>query len=381
MNLNRIIFLIIFLLFNFGCQKEKYLNDPEKAVAGNFKEIFEAFWKGMSQNYLFWDIDKDKVNWDKAYLEYKPKFADLNINNINDLIKSKTYFNEMVSNLSDGHFSISFNHPILAKDTIFPAKYRNAIRINMQNPVSNEQLYTLNPRLYFLPNKTTKAVDPNSNLTLIQGYLNEKTLYFHFNNFYLQQSYSDNGNIRTMLDSFFETLKSDNIKTLVLDLRNNFGGNVEDLNFFLGKMTDKPIHFGFLKYKQGNNRLDYTPNVNAYVLPTGQQRTTIPIYVLVDARTVSMAEISSMALKILPNTTIVGERTWGAQGLIVSNNMLYNGGSFKVSTFLNVTASAASLRHLNNNSYEGIGFAPDISIRQEKNGRDKQLEHVINIVK
>ena len=61
------------VLFLSSCRKDlKNVETPENYIGGSFSEVFDAFWNGMNNNYVFWDIDT--TNWDNMYKIYKPIF-------------------------------------------------------------------------------------------------------------------------------------------------------------------------------------------------------------------------------------------------------------------------------------------------------------------
>ncbi|MGZ3903424.1 MAG: S41 family peptidase [Bacteroidia bacterium] len=108
-----------------------------------------------------------------------------------------------------------------------------------------------------------------------------------------------------------------NCKSLVLDLRENPGGllqqAVDIVNFFVDKGTDICVTKGRVKdweqtYKAVNNPLDLT----------------IPIVVLVDRNSASASEVVSGSLQDLDRAVIIGQRTYG-KGLVQQTKPLtYN---------------------------------------------------------
>ena len=62
------------VLVLIACKKEISAPNPPTSYTGsNFSDLFEAFWNGMNNNYVFWGIDT--TNWDRVYNQYKPIFA------------------------------------------------------------------------------------------------------------------------------------------------------------------------------------------------------------------------------------------------------------------------------------------------------------------
>ena len=58
-----------------GCRKSI---DGERITSysgQSYSDVFESFWKGMNENYMFWDIET--VDWNNMYKTYKPRFEAL----------------------------------------------------------------------------------------------------------------------------------------------------------------------------------------------------------------------------------------------------------------------------------------------------------------
>lgn len=167
-------------------------------------------------------------------------------------------------------------------------------------------------------------------------------------------------------------------------MRGNPGGELTDLNFLIGRFINAPLHFGYTRYKGGNGRLDYTPWIDAYVNPlAGNSQLKIPIVVLADNFSASLSEIIVMAIQSMSNGTFIGEHTWGATGQLTENE-IYNDGSFALPGFMSVNISSSEFMYLDNKIYEGIGFPPDVSvpfnITALNAGDDPQLDSAINHV-
>jgi len=147
------------------------------------------------------------------------------------------------------------------------------------------------------------------------------------------------------------------------------------LNFLVGSLISSPLSIGYTRSKSGNGRLDYTPWAPAMVTPkAGATAFTKPIVVLADGESVSMAELTTMALKQLPNTKVVGDTTWGATGPLTDNSV-FNAGSFSfgkvysnietgASTYYgNTYTSSVMFKYMDGKIYEGKGFPPDYTIK------------------
>lgn len=188
---------------------------------------------------------------------------------------------------------------------------------------------------------------------------------------------------RDFKKSFLE-LKKQGIHSLVIDLRNNGGGLLEEAvdiaNYFLprGKVivtTKGKIKQASSTYKTTREPLDLD----------------IPVAVLVNSGTASSSEILSGALQDLDRAVIVGNRTFG-KGLVQVPRSLPYGGTMKVTTSKYYIPSgrcvqAIDYKHRNEDGSvgripdslttvfhtaigrevrDGGGVMPDIEVKQEK---------------
>jgi hypothetical protein len=104
----------------FSCRDTLALNRPEDYASAdqninagpNWKWVFESYWTGMNNNYLFWDIDP--TDWDQVYKTYKPKFAALDIYTAADNDTAYEYFQDITKDLVDGHYFLKVNDRYLA---------------------------------------------------------------------------------------------------------------------------------------------------------------------------------------------------------------------------------------------------------------------------
>lgn len=373
-----------------ACRKDlPEINDPANTISGNFSEVFDSYWNGMNNNYVFWDIDT--TDWDRVYKQYKPLFAKLNLSDSSDVRKGYTYFKEMSAGLVDSHYDLTFNDSWLQDSfSINPAYQRKLASPDYHDPISILHFYNNVPRNYLDAGAVRgfTNVGTTEQYVAVSGTVNQDILYFFFSGFNLKTLYNtDTANgVKTVEQYFFDKLKNTtNIKGVIIDVRGNGGGDLADLNFLLGRMIDKQLDFGYTRSKQSNGRLDYSPWAPAFVTPqAGARNITAPIVMLADAWSVSMAEMTTMAVKSLPNGHFVGERTWGANGPL-TKNIYYNGGQFSTDYINLVYTSSLMLKYRDGKIYEGIGFPPDVEVKYDAvslaTGRDKQLEAAIGLIR
>ncbi len=178
------------------------------------------------------------------------------------------------------------------------------------------------------------------------GMLDDTTGYI------LQTGFTDNvsGDVR---NAYFK-LKKQGMKRLVLDLRGNVGG-----------LMNEAISIVSLFVPKGSLVVSSKGNANA---PRQEFRTTtepidteIPIIVLVDSGTASSSEIVSGAFQDLDRATIMGRRTYG-KGLVQSVRPLPYNGQLKVTTAKYYTPSGRCIQAIDyshRNEDGSVGYIPD----------------------
>lgn len=121
-----------------------------------------------------------------------------------------------------------------------------------------------------------------------------------------------------------EMVQTNKIKKLVLDLRGNGGGVIDEAIQLVGYFVPKGTEVVSTKGKLENTCRSYTTQTSP-IFPN------MPMVVMVDNQSASAAEIVSGALQDLKRATIVGERTFG-KGLVQNIRPIAYGGHLKVTT-------------------------------------------------
>ena len=123
----------------------------------------------------------------------------------------------------------------------------------------------------------------------------------------------------------FIDLKKQGMKGLVLDLRNNGGGSVQEALQILNMFIPKGRHLLSMKGKVKNANSNY----NTTVEPLD---TVMPIVVLVNEATASASEITSGTLQDYDRAVIMGTRTYGKGLVQIPNVSLPYNGKLKLTT-------------------------------------------------
>lgn len=155
--------------------------------------------------------------------------------------------------------------------------------------------------------------------------------------------------------SAFEDLKNNHqIKSLVLDLRNNGGGLLESATQIVGMFVPKGKEVVSTKGKISQwDRIYRTPNEPL--------DTVMPMAVLINSGSASAAEILSGALQDMDRAVLVGERSYG-KGLVQSPRELPYNGSLKVTMSKYYIPSGRCIQQLDyshRNPDGSVGAIPD----------------------
>ena len=122
----------------------------------------------------------------------------------------------------------------------------------------------------------------------------------------------------------FIELKDKGAKALILDLRDNGGGSLQEavdiVNFFIPKGEEIVVTKGKIRQAAGSFKTANEP------IDTG-----MPLAVLVNGNTASASEILSGSMQDLDRAVIIGTRTYG-KGLVQTTRQLPYNGTLKVTT-------------------------------------------------
>ena len=178
------------------------------------------------------------------------------------------------------------------------------------------------------------------------GMLNDTTGYI------LQTGFTDN--VSADVKNAFLRLKAQGMRKLVLDLRGNGGGLLDDAVNIVGMFVPK----GSLVVSQKGIANGSSSEMRTDSEPLD---TKIPIVVLVDSGSASASEIVSGALQDMDRATVIGERTFG-KGLVQTIRPLPYNGKLKVTTAKYYTPSGRCVQAIDyarRNEDGSVGHIPD----------------------
>ena len=166
-----------------------------------------------------------------------------------------------------------------------------------------------------------------------------------------------------------DSLGKDGMKKLIIDLRNNPGGNLVVVN----KIADELLPSGIITYTETKTgkRQEYT---------SGPSELDIPMAVLVNGGSASASEVLTGALKDYKKATVIGTKTFG-KGIVQTVIPLGDGTGISLTTSKYFTPNGVCIHQ--------IGIEPDIVVEatdsrpvsQLSEDEDVQLQKAIEVLK
>jgi hypothetical protein len=304
--------------------------------------IFENLWTTYQQEYA--PFEERQVDWEAQYAIYRPQ--------VSPGISDDSLFGVLSSMLEvfdDGHISLTAPN----REVYFSNRVRRE-RIG-------ESLFQLD---LVKSNYLESGFKQGDDDSFVYGKLrNSNAAYIYLD--YVGDNFFE---LEEFLDAYPD------VAGYVVDLRHNQGGDFTFAFASMGRFTDTERFVFRSKTKNGIGPDDFTPWQDWNLQPSGSF-VNKPIAVLTDRFTISAGERAVMAFMTLPNCTVVGDTTNGAQGTMIGRE-LANGWFYTMVT--------QKVELFDGQSYEGIGLAPaQVVINTEASladGIDMVLEAGIVVV-
>ena len=188
---------------------------------------------------------------------------------------------------------------------------------------------------------------------------------------YIEFSSFDDGTAEEFKTKF-EELQGKGIKSLIIDLRNNGGGIVDEALEIANYILDKDSVILYEVDKNNNETVEKT---------TDEPIINMPIVILTNENTASSSEILAGALKDHKKATIVGEKTYG-KGVIQRLLTLPDGSGLKITSEKYLTPNRTEINKVGIEPDEKVKLPETVTniLNVEKN-EDTQLQKAIEILK
>lgn len=258
---------------------EKWDNDIE----GNF----DALWTILDEHYCF--FEEKGLDWDSVYAEYRAQ-----ITPETNILQLYSICGNMLNELRDGHVNLS-----APWGTTYYKKWWSDYPQNFNERLVEE---------YYLgfggltKNGLTYAMFPDS------------IAYMRYPSF----SYGMGDNT---LDWALALLSE--CHGLVIDIRDNGGGNISTVETFVARFIDERILAGYICHKAGPAHDDFSELYPYYYDPAPYPRIhwNKPVVVLTNRSTFSAANNFVSVMQYLPQVTIMGDCTGGGSGMPFSSEI------------------------------------------------------------
>lgn len=295
-----------------ACVDEEEFDDTPE---GNF----EALWKIMDEHYCFFDLKAEEygVDWDEVYANYSVRIS-------SSMTSSQLFevLGDMLSELRDGHVNLSSSADF-ARYWSWKEDYPTNFSDTLQ-------------RIYL---GTDYKIASGLEYTI----LDDNIGYVYYESF---EDGIGEGNLdEVMLNLMF-------CNGLILDVRNNGGGELTNAEKLAARFTDEEVLVGYMQHKTGTGHNDFSDMEEQWLEPSSNVRWHKSVCVLTNRSVYSAANEFVKYMKELPNVTIVGDSTGGGAGLPFTNS-LPNGWY--------VRFSACPMYDCRKNSTEE-GIAPDVEV-------------------
>ncbi|MEG1916635.1 MAG: S41 family peptidase [Muribaculaceae bacterium] len=314
-------------------EQEEYANNPY----GNF----DALWSILDEHYCFFKY-KD-IEWQEVRTKYRAKvFAKMTRQELFDVCAT------MLNELKDGHTNLS---------SAWATSY---YKFWSQYPQNYDRRIIQQNYLNFTYNSTSG---------IMYQIMTNNYAYMYYGDF---GNTIGEGNLDYILASF---ATSDG---LIIDVRDNGGGFLTNVETLVGRFIDKPVYAGAVSHKTGPGHNEFSKPYDYSFKPADKSRIKYnkPVVILTNRSSFSATNNFVSIMKSLPNVRIVGDNTGGGSGLPFTSE-LPNGWTIRFSA-CSITDPSGEITEF------GVAPSPgckvDMTIEDMSKGKDTILEKAFTVL-
>lgn len=317
---------------------EMSVDNPKNIM--DYNTNFESLWTIMDQHYCFFTYKN--INWDSIGNVYRTRLHTM------DTLNDVTFFNlcgNMLDELKDGHVNLASSFNV--------SRYWNWY-LNYPENFSSTILYSSR----YLGNNYLIAGGFNYNV------LPKSAIgYVYYGDFTASFSEANLSCILAYLS---------NCKGLIIDVRDNTGGELTYAEDIAARFTTKSFAYGYICNKTGPGHNDFSVPIAQTLTPYSTSSLLTnwvkkPIVVLTNRECYSATNDFVCIMKELPNVQIIGDQTGGGGGLPM-NSELPNGWM--------VRYAACPMFDANMQQIEN-GIIPGIKVDMSSSDMDKGIDTII----
>lgn len=272
---SRCLILLALLLLPAGCIRE---DDVTNTPEGNF----ETLWKIIDEHYCF--LEYKQIDWDAIHTRYSKLIT-------NNMAGEGLFevLGKMLNELQDGHVNLASSHNV----SYYDAWYQDYPR-NFREDIVED---------YYLGKAST---DYRTAAGMKYKILEDNIGYIRYESF---STGIGNGNLDEVL-SYLAVCNG-----LIIDVRNNGGGNVTNSTRIAARFTNEKVLTGYISHKTGKGHNDFSEPYPIYLEPNEGVRWQKKVVVLTNRRSYSATNDFVNQMRCLPNVTIMGDKTGGGSGM------------------------------------------------------------------
>ena len=307
---------------------------------------FEVFWKGFKVSYPVFQVNN--INWDSVYAVNSRKITpDMTESALFIILKS------CILTLKDGHSDI-------VSTQWGSCNYYGSVVNRYPSNFLEQRVITQK----YAPLLSQTMVNEN----MFYGFINQKNIGYIFIG-----SFGGNKSDYSFIDDCILKLKD--TKGIIIDIRQNSGGNEGYARIIASRFTNLPVTYRYRRNRNGSKYSDFSDYIPMVLDPDGKIKYNKNIVLLTSRRTFSSAEDFTLMLRSIPNVLHIGETTFGGVGTNPQYKNLPNGWKYRISMDMDYDNNKIPIKN---------GIVPQIQIQTNKEdlskGIDKVLEEAIRII-
>ncbi|MEM6842580.1 MAG: S41 family peptidase [Bacteroidota bacterium] len=337
-------FLIaVISLLAFAACEEAFIREEYE---DNAVDVFNSMWTTVDENYSFFDFKG--IDWDAVYDANRPR--------VENGMRRDSLFNvlaDMLFVLRDGHVNLQAGFDLSRNwdwYLDFPQNFN--FTVIERNYLADDYEIT-GPFLH-------RAIDSVG--------------YIYYESFEDDFSESIVDYLVTLYASRIVDDDTLIFKGLIIDVRDNGGGSLNNANTLASRFADERRHVQNWQYKNGPGHNDFTEPVKKFIEPGGNFQYNGPVVVLTNRSCYSATNFFVQIMKNFPNVVVMGDSTGGGGGLPI-NRELPNGWTYRFSSTVTTTVAGENIED---------GVAPDVRVditeEDEQAGRDTILEEALELI-
>lgn len=388
-----------------SCRKDADdIPNPDLGVMSGYLTYegqFQAVWHGINSSYVHWSVDT--VDWDARYRRLLPKFqsldsilTDKDTPSEERCVPFETFsglYRELLHDLIDHHMTVYVKNLAPApgdEETVFrysPGREEVQSRDYYHPRVSMDAAMRVLRKMEQDGQITELQYESSEGgFSIVSCLIEGKYAYLRMSNYQLTSFVEQTdlttvkGRLAEVYRHWMELCQRPTTKGVILDNRGNTGGYASDLQYVVAPFIGEDIVPAYCRTKNGLHRLDYTPWAPMVIHKAEQTRTDLSYLVLADVWSVSMGELTTAAIKSLPNGYFIGERTFGGHGPLTGYFSRTFAGTFgDEDNYHYVYTTTYQTKFVDGGILEGYGIVPNTEVLLDvsaltSDNHDNQLE-------